>query len=142
MYRTRDSGASYTALSDGLPADHSHLVILRDAMISDDLDPVGVYFGTSTGQVFASADEGDTWVLAAMALGGDGVDDVIELAGVKIRFLYLPQAHSDTDLMIEIPERGVLFLGDNAMMGRFGQMRHGTFKGNIAALDLARERRS
>ncbi|MEN8180796.1 MAG: MBL fold metallo-hydrolase, partial [Pseudomonadota bacterium] len=63
--------------------------------------------------------------------------DEITLAGLKIRFLYLPKAHSDTDLMIEIPSKKLVFLGDNAMMNRFGQMRHGTFKGNIAALDLA-----
>lgn len=63
--------------------------------------------------------------------------DEITLAGLKIRFLYLPKAHSDTDLMIEIPAKKLIFLGDNAMMERFGQMRHGTFKGNIAALDLA-----
>ncbi|MEN8167116.1 MAG: MBL fold metallo-hydrolase [Pseudomonadota bacterium] len=63
--------------------------------------------------------------------------DEITLAGLKIRFLYLPKAHSDTDLMIEIPSKKLIFLGDNAMMNRFGQMRHGTFKGNIAALDLA-----
>ncbi len=65
--------------------------------------------------------------------------DEISLAGLPIRFLYLPKAHSDTDLMIEIPSKNLVFLGDNAMMNRFGQMRHGTFKGNIAALDLALE---
>ncbi len=65
VYRTRDGGASYESLAAGLPTGHAHLVILRDAMATDDLDPVGVYFGTSTGQVFASPDEGDTWRLAA-----------------------------------------------------------------------------
>ncbi len=65
VYRTRDGGASYEALHRGLPASDAFLVVLRDAMISDRLDPVGVYFGTSTGQVFASPDEGDTWHLAA-----------------------------------------------------------------------------
>ncbi|MDJ0805539.1 MAG: MBL fold metallo-hydrolase [Gammaproteobacteria bacterium] len=63
--------------------------------------------------------------------------DELTLAGLKFRFLYLPKAHSDTDLMIEVPAKKLVFLGDNAMMKRFGQMRHGTFKGNIAALDLA-----
>ncbi len=65
VYRTRDAGGSYEPLTSGLPGGHAHLVILRDAMITDQLDPVGVYFGTSTGQVFASGDEGDTWQLAA-----------------------------------------------------------------------------
>ncbi len=65
VYRTRDAGASYEPLDAGLPPSHAHLVILRDASATDRLDPVGVYFGTSTGQVFASADEGDTWEMAA-----------------------------------------------------------------------------
>ncbi|MBL3527551.1 MAG: MBL fold metallo-hydrolase [gamma proteobacterium endosymbiont of Lamellibrachia anaximandri] len=61
----------------------------------------------------------------------------ITLAGLKIRFLFEPKAHSDTDLMIEVPAKKLLFLGDNVMAGRLGQMRHGTFKGNIAAIDMA-----
>ena len=68
--------------------------------------------------------------------------DEITVADLKIRFLYLPKAHSDSDLMIEIPSKRLLFLGDNAMNRRFGQMRHGTFKGNIAALDLALQRQA
>ncbi len=62
VYRTRDGGATYTRHVDGLPASHAHLVVLRDAMIAD---ADGVYFGTSTGQVFASHDEGDSWSHAA-----------------------------------------------------------------------------
>ena len=98
--------------------------------------------------------EGQAWIdlllrLTDQATGGThivgpnlqvGHGDEIELAGLKMRFLYLPKAHSDSDLMIEIPEKELIFLGDNAMANRFGQMRHGTFKGNIAALDLALER--
>lgn len=98
--------------------------------------------------------EGQEWIdlllrLTEKATAGTGIfgpnlkvdhEDEIELAGLKIRFLYLPEAHSDTDLMIEIPSKNLIFLGDNAMMKRFGQMRHGTFKGNITALDLAIER--
>ncbi|WP_177419772.1 MBL fold metallo-hydrolase [endosymbiont of Lamellibrachia barhami] len=61
----------------------------------------------------------------------------ITLAGLRIRFLFEPKAHSDSDLMIEIPSKKLLFLGDNVMANRFGQMRHGTFKGNIAAIDMA-----
>ncbi len=95
--------------------------------------------------------EGQEWIdlllrLTANATAGTDIvgpnlqvdhADEVTLAGLKIRFLYLPKAHSDTDLMIEIPSKKLIFLGDNAMMNRFGQMRHGTFKGNIAALDLA-----
>ena len=50
-------GVSYT----GLPQDDAHLGVLRQGMTIDRHDVPGVYFGTSTGQVFASADEGETW---------------------------------------------------------------------------------
>lgn len=68
VYRTVDAGASWTALTDGLPQDHAYVSVLRDAMDQDALDPVGLYFGTSTGHVFASADRGDHWSLAAAFL--------------------------------------------------------------------------
>jgi hypothetical protein len=45
----------------GLPQDNAHLGVLRQAMTIDKHDEPGVYFGSSTGQVFASADEGETW---------------------------------------------------------------------------------
>jgi glyoxylase-like metal-dependent hydrolase (beta-lactamase superfamily II) len=100
--------------------------------------------------------EGKEWIdlllrLTEQATSGTGVvgpnlqvdhEDEIEVAGLKIRFLYLPMAHSDTDLMIEVPAKKLIFLGDNAMVNRFGQMRHGTFKGNIEALDLAIEQQA
>jgi len=57
--------------------------------------------------------------------------------GVEFRIHAPGKAHSGTDIMIEVPAEGVLFLGDNVMNGRFGQMNDGTFKGNIAACDRA-----
>ena len=45
----------------GLPQQEAHIGVLREAMAVDRMDPAGVYFGTSTGQVYASADEGRTW---------------------------------------------------------------------------------
>ncbi len=61
VYRTDDAGASWRALTDGLPQQHAWVSILRDAMTNDTLDPVGVYFGTSNGQLFTSADGGEHW---------------------------------------------------------------------------------
>jgi hypothetical protein len=61
VYRSEDAGASWTELSDGLPTEPFYPVVLRDAMATDDADPAGVYFGTRSGEVFASADEGDSW---------------------------------------------------------------------------------
>jgi photosystem II stability/assembly factor-like uncharacterized protein len=61
VWRTRDAGSSWQRLDKGLPQQNAHLGVLREAMAIDSLDVPGLYFGTSTGQVFASADEGDSW---------------------------------------------------------------------------------
>ncbi len=66
IYRTKDGGERWEALSEGLPAGPGvRLGVLRHGMCSDTLDPCGVYVGTNTGQVFASADRGDSWHLIA-----------------------------------------------------------------------------
>jgi photosystem II stability/assembly factor-like uncharacterized protein len=61
VWRTRDAGSSWQRLDNGLPKENAHLGVLREGMAIDSLDTPGLYFGTSTGQVFASADEGDSW---------------------------------------------------------------------------------
>jgi photosystem II stability/assembly factor-like uncharacterized protein len=61
VWRTRDGGESWHKLTNGLPQEHAHLGVLRAAMAIDRHDTPGVYFGTSTGQLFASADEGESW---------------------------------------------------------------------------------
>lgn len=65
VWRSRDRGDSWEQLDTGLPGENAYVTVLREAMATDRLDPVGVYFGTSTGQVFASPDEGDHWRLVA-----------------------------------------------------------------------------
>jgi photosystem II stability/assembly factor-like uncharacterized protein len=60
VWRTRDDGASWQALTQGLP-DHAWLNVLRDALATDSCDDCGVYVGTTGGQVFHSRDEGETW---------------------------------------------------------------------------------
>jgi photosystem II stability/assembly factor-like uncharacterized protein len=61
VWRTRDAGASWTALREGLPQENVFFGVLRQAMASDPLEPAGLYFGTNTGALFASADEGESW---------------------------------------------------------------------------------
>jgi len=65
LYRSRDGGANWTPLTQGLPPEHAYYNVLRDGLAIDRLDPAGVYFGTNTGQVFASSDEGDNWTMIA-----------------------------------------------------------------------------
>jgi photosystem II stability/assembly factor-like uncharacterized protein len=61
VYRSRTGGNEWEALTKGLPQRHCYVNVLRDAMAIDALDPCGVYFGTTGGQVYASADGGDSW---------------------------------------------------------------------------------
>jgi photosystem II stability/assembly factor-like uncharacterized protein len=65
VWRTSDAGSSWRKLDRGLPQNDAHLGVLRTAMAIDDRDVPGLYFGTSTGQVFASADEGESWAEVA-----------------------------------------------------------------------------
>jgi len=61
VYRTRDAGASWQALADGLPQEGAYECVLRDGMAADRLAPAGLYFGTRSGKLYASNDEGDSW---------------------------------------------------------------------------------
>ena len=61
VYRSRTGGNEWEALTDGLPQSHCYVNVLRDAMAVDGLDPGGVYFGTTGGQIYASPDGGDRW---------------------------------------------------------------------------------
>jgi photosystem II stability/assembly factor-like uncharacterized protein len=70
VWRTNDGGDSWTRSGDGLPAKNAYLSVLREAMTVDRLDPVGVYFGTSTGQLYGSTDEGRSWSMVADNLPG------------------------------------------------------------------------
>jgi len=61
VYRSRSGGNEWEPLTKGLPQKDCYVNVLRDAMAVDSLEPCGVYFGTSGGQVYASADAGDSW---------------------------------------------------------------------------------
>ena len=68
VYRSRDGGASWEALSAGLPQEHAYQTVLRDAFTAADTDPVALFLGTRTGEVYASVDDGDSWRLLAAHL--------------------------------------------------------------------------
>ena len=61
VYRSRTGGNEWEALTNGLPQENCYVNVLRDATSVDSLDPCGVYFGTTGGQVYMSADGGDSW---------------------------------------------------------------------------------
>lgn len=67
VYRTRDQGASWAPNASGLP-DDCYASVLRGALAVDELDPCGVYVGTTAGNVYVSRDGGETWMLLPVTL--------------------------------------------------------------------------
>jgi photosystem II stability/assembly factor-like uncharacterized protein len=68
VWRTRDGGRTWTDLREGLPQEKAYIGVLRQALATDNLEPAGVYFGTSSGTLYASADEGETGTCIAQHL--------------------------------------------------------------------------
>jgi len=58
---SRDAGKSWQRQDKGLPRAQAWFTVKRQAMAADPLDPVGLYFGTTSGEVWASFDEGGEW---------------------------------------------------------------------------------
>lgn len=61
MWRSRDAGTTWEALRHGLPQQSCYFTVLRQAMAGESQDQAGIYFGTNSGSIFASIDEGDHW---------------------------------------------------------------------------------
>jgi hypothetical protein len=70
VYRSRTGGNEWEPLTKGLPQSDCYVDVLRDAMAVDSLDSCGIYFGTTGGQVYASADAGDNWAPIVRDLPG------------------------------------------------------------------------
>ena len=62
VYRTRNAGESWEALTSGLPQSGAYETVLRDALTADTLDSAGVYFGTRSGKIYGSSDSADSWM--------------------------------------------------------------------------------
>ncbi|MEO6865161.1 MAG: exo-alpha-sialidase [Gemmatimonadaceae bacterium] len=72
VYRTRNAGASWEPLANGLPQKDAYETILRDALAADSFKSAGIYFGTRSGKLFGSADNGDNWNVIA-----DGLPSIV-----------------------------------------------------------------
>ena len=91
VYRSRTGGNEWEALTKGLPQSDCYVNVLRDAMAVDSLDPCGIYFGTTGGQVYASPDGGDTWApivrdlpAGALGRGADAAHDPASSRAARI----------------------------------------------------------
>ena len=65
VYCTHDGGGTWERQDRGLPPCHAWWTVKRQAMCADHADPVGLYFGTTSGELWRSADEGRNWVRIA-----------------------------------------------------------------------------
>ncbi|HUO84857.1 MAG TPA: exo-alpha-sialidase [Thermoanaerobaculia bacterium] len=79
VYRTRDGGKKWEPMTKGLPQKGAYETVLRDAMSVDRLDPAGVYFGTRSGKLFGSADEGKSWTTIL-----DGLPPVVSVHAAQV----------------------------------------------------------
>jgi hypothetical protein len=79
VYRTRNGGKRWIAMTKGLPQEEAYETVLRDAMSVDSLDPVGVYFGTRSGKLFRSANEGKSWSLVT-----DGLPPIVSVKTARV----------------------------------------------------------
>jgi hypothetical protein len=61
VYATRNAGKTWKRLDEGLPKEQAWMTVFRQAMTADARDPAGVYFGTTCGEIWASANEGEKW---------------------------------------------------------------------------------
>jgi serine/threonine protein kinase/photosystem II stability/assembly factor-like uncharacterized protein len=82
VYRTRDAGASWQPLTRGLPQEGAYETVLREGMVTDSLDPPGIYFGTRSGKLYASRDGGKTWKKLL-----DGLPQIVCVASAVVQEL-------------------------------------------------------
>jgi hypothetical protein len=79
VYRTRSGGEQWEAMTRGLPQEGAYETVLRDGLAVDSLDPAGVYFGTRSGKVFGSANEGEEWSMLV-----DGLPPVVSVKAALV----------------------------------------------------------
>ena len=79
VFRSQNGGKSWKALTRGLPQANAFVSVLREGMAVDQCNPAGIYFGTNTGKIFASRDDGDTWQLLA-----DNLPPIYSIAAAEV----------------------------------------------------------
>jgi photosystem II stability/assembly factor-like uncharacterized protein len=94
VYRTNNAGKSWEPLTRGLPQKNAMETVLRDALATDTCNPAGIYFGTRSGKVYGSSDNGNSWkvimeglpavvCVKAARVGDDGTDSPRRRGGAE-----------------------------------------------------------
>ena len=132
VYRSRTGGNEWEALTKGLPQSDCYVNVLRDAMAVDSLDKCGIYFGTTGGQVYASADGGDSWAPIVRDLPAVVSVEVQTLAMIRVtlpaHLRKLAQVDGEVKLDVEgqVTQRSVL----DALEARYPMLR-GTIRDHV-----------
>ena len=132
VYRSRTGGNEWEPLTKGLPQRDCYVNVLRDAMAVDSLDSCGVYFGTTGGQVYASADAGDSWAPIVRDLPAVLSVEVQTLAMIRVvlpaHLRTLARVGGEVQLEVEgqVTQRSIL----DALEARYPMLR-GTIRDHV-----------
>ena len=132
VYRSRTGGNEWEPLTKGLPQSDCYVNVLRDAMAVDSLDKCGVYFGTTGGQVYASADAGDSLGAHRPGSSGRGVRGGSDIAMIRVtlpaHLRKLAQVDGEVKLDVDgqVTQRSVL----DALEARYPMLR-GTIRDHV-----------
>ena len=132
VYRSRTGGNEWEALTNGLPQKDCYVNVLRDAMAVDSLDPCGVYFGTTGGQVYASADGGDTLDSHRPGSSGRAVGRSPDLAMIRVVLPVHLRTLARVDGEVQLEVEGPVTLGAvlDALEARYPVLR-GTIRDHV-----------
>ncbi len=132
VYRSRTGGNEWEALTNGLPQSDCYVNVLRDALAVDSLDPCGVYFGTTGGQVYASPNAGDDWApdcaRSACSPVGRGPDTAMIRMVLPTHLRRLAQVGGEVELRVEGPVTQSSVL--DALEARYPMLR-GTIRDHV-----------
>ena len=132
VFRSRTGGNEWEPLTNGLPQSNCYVNVLRDAMAVDALDSCGVYFGTTGGQVYASADAGDSWAPIVRRSAGRRIRGSADPGMIRVVLPYhlrtLAHVEGEVELAVagSVTQRAVL----DALEARFPMLR-GTIRDHV-----------